>query len=166
MRRYTLPELRDAALRECPEAFQLVSDISTFTFERRIVVPAVHKQVVLHLASVHTRKSDEPVYAFLNTVNSKVSFRNELPENGELHSLIFPLIPDPNVYRGVITRFVTPFDLAVEHPLSRSREDQSGSAARKQMHLRAVLLAQWAFLLTGRIGYIEHKDVMKGDILR
>lgn len=169
MQRSTLPELRDAALRECPEAFQLVSDISTFTFERRIACPAygrTRQEVVLHLAYLRTRESEERVYAFINPVNSKVSFLSELPEKGDLFPLVFTLIPDPNVVRGLITRFVTPFDLAVEHPLSRSREDQGGGAARKQMRLRAVLLAQWAFLLTGRIGYIEHKDVMKDDILR
>lgn len=167
MPRYTLRELRDAALKECPEAFQLVSDINTYTFERRVSFRAdLHffEQDVLHLAFVQIGKSEDPVYAFINPVNSKVSILSGLPENGCLLPLPCPLTPDPNVMRN-FTRFVTPFDHAVEHPLPRSHEEHDGYIARKEKNSRIVLLAQWAFLLTGRIGYIENTGVEESEIL-
>lgn len=170
MRRYTLPELRDAALRECPEAFQLVSDISTFTFERR-AVPAYHyrrENVVLHLGSFQNEEYhyEGRIYAFINAVNSEVSILNVLPEKRFLLPLFSPPISDISNKRNIITRFVTPFDYAAEHPLPRSHEDShDGYIARKEKNPRIVLLAQWAFLLAGRIEYIEHTGVKEGEIL-
>lgn len=166
MRRYTLPELRDAALRECPEAFQLVSDISTYTFERRICfLEDFFEQDVLHLAFFQTGKSEDLAYAFIEPANSEVSILSSLPKNGYLLPLPFPLIPEPYVMRH-LTRFITPFDHAAEHPLPRSHEDShDGDIARQEKNSRIVLLAQWAFLLTGRIRYIENTGVNEGELI-
>jgi hypothetical protein len=167
MPRYTLRELRDAALEECPEAFQLVSDVSKFTLERRVVARADRpiweqdeEQLVIHLAFYHKSMHNYHVYAAIDFSNSKITIYHGKP--GDSLSPVHKLFPNPEKMQNSIVKFVKPFDLAIEHPLLKSN-DVNRRIARKERRFRTVLLAQWAFLLAGQTNYIEHA---KDDLLR
>jgi hypothetical protein len=169
MRRYKLGELRNTALEECAEAFQLVSDISNFSFERRVVARADRpireqddEQHVLHLAFFHSSKHNDRVYAAIDPNNSKIAVYYGKP--GDSLSPVHKMFPDPIKVQNVIKKFVKPFDMAVEHALLKSHEENRRIARKERF--RAVLLAQWAFLLAGRINYIEHAEFIKDDLLR
>ena len=170
MRRYTLHELRDAALQQCPEAFAFVSDISKFALEERVIArpdrliwDQPQQQLVLHLAFFHTSIHKDRVFAAINPSNSKIAVYHGKP--GESISPAHKLFPNPEKLQNFIVKFVEPFDLATEHPLVKSNEVKR-RIARKERRSRAVLLAQWAFLLAGQIDYIEQTETIEDDLPR
>lgn len=170
MRRYTLHELRNAALQECPEAFAFVSDISKFALEERVIArpdrliwDQPQQQLVLHLAFFHTSIHKDRVFAAINPSNSKIAIYHGKP--GESLSPAHKLFPNPEKLQNFIVKFVEPFDLATEHPHVKSNEEKR-RIARKERRARTVLLAQWAFLLSGQIDYIEQTETIEGDLPR
>ena len=138
MPRYTLHELRDAALQECRNTFQLVSDISTYTFERRAIAQADRQmrkqdkeQLAIYLAYWHSSKHDDRVYAVVDPDASEIAIYHGKP--GDSLAPVHKLFLNPEKLQNYTKKSVKPFDLAIEHPLLKSTNDVS--YAKKLSHL-------------------------------
>jgi hypothetical protein len=145
---YTLSDFKSYAQKSFPEAYEIIADVNSYSFERIAHGPHLNPPEIefLHVAYWHNKIYDIPVWAKLSKTGNIVRYYYGKREKG-----VTPTdAPYTNSTRGNIRSYLAPFPFLVPKNWSSTTHDKDVSEVAATRN-RLALLVKFAFLLTGRI---------------
>ena len=157
---YTLSDFKSYALQNYPEAYEIIADVNSYSFERITHEPLLNPPEIefLHVAYWHNKRHEIPIWAKLSKTGNSVRYYYGKREKG----VMITDEPYSNKASANIRSYLAPYHSAAPQNYSSTLHDKDTSQTAATRN-RLALLIKFAFLLTGRVTKVTSDN--KNDLL-